>query len=409
MPSVRGRDAQASPIRRLTPFADAAKQRGIEVLHLNIGQPDIPTPAQVIAAYQQFSGPVLAYGPSEGTLAYRTALAEYYNGLGAAGGGRAIEPTDIIVTTGGSEALLFAIAATCDPGDEVLVAEPYYPNYKGFAHLLAVQTRAFTTSAADGYQITAAQVAAAIGPRTKVLVLSTPGNPTGAVLSSRELSAIAQECRESGVYFVSDEVYRDFVYDPAICEGERTAPGILAQPGFEDCAIMVDSVSKRYSACGARIGCLVTRNREVRAAVLKFAQTRLSPPVVDQLAAHAALSTPAAELKTAIDDYRERRDALVAGLSAIEGVQVRSPQGAFYLFATLPVTDAEKFCIYLLSEFNLGGETVMLAPADGFYSTSGLGRQEVRIAYVLQVSKLQRACTILDRALHAYAGVQASS
>ncbi len=404
LPSARGRDAQASPIRRLTPYADAAKSRGTAVLHLNIGQPDIATPAAVMQAYRGFREPVLAYGPSEGTLAYRTALAAYYNGLGYASGGRAIEANDIIVTTGGSEALLFAIAATCDPGDEVLVAEPYYPHYQGFSHILAVNTRAVTTTGADGYKVTAAQIAAAIGPRTKALVLSSPGNPTGTVLSSQELRDIASVCRDRGVFFLSDEVYRDFVYDAAICEGGSTAPGLLAQPGFDDCAVLVDSVSKRYSACGARIGCLVTRNRALRAAVLKFAQTRLSPPVVDQIAAHAALSTPAAELRAAIDDYRQRRDALVAGLQAIPGVQLRSPDGAFYLFASLPVDDAERFCIWLLDTFAVNNETVMLAPADGFYATPGRGKSEVRIAYVLQVEKLQRACAILSQALAAYPG-----
>ncbi|MBM4344039.1 MAG: pyridoxal phosphate-dependent aminotransferase [Deltaproteobacteria bacterium] len=404
MPSARGRDALASPIRRLTPFADAAKGRGVSVLHLNIGQPDIPTPTAVIDAYRAFAEPVLAYGPSEGTLAYRTALAAYYNDLGYESGGRAIEANDVIVTTGGSEALLFGIAATCDPGDEILVAEPYYPNYRGFSHILAVGTRAVTTTAQGGYRVSAAQVAEAIGARTKALVLSSPGNPTGTVLSSQELRDIATVCRDRGVFFLSDEVYRDFVYDAAICEGGSTAPGLLAQPGFDDNALLIDSVSKRYSACGARIGCLVTRNRALRAAVLKFAQTRLSPPVVDQLAAHAALATPSAVLRSAIDDYRRRRDALVAGLRAIPGVQVRSPDGAFYLFATLPVDDAEKFCIWLLDHFEVDGETVMMAPADGFYATPGLGKDEVRIAYVLQVAKLVRACAILGRALQSYPG-----
>ena len=403
-PSDRGTHALASPIRRLTPYADAAKARGVAVLHLNIGQPDIATPANVLQAYKSFSEPVLAYGPSEGTLAYRTALCGYYNGLGMAAAGRPIEPADIVVTTGGSEALLFAIAATCDPGDDILVVEPYYPNYRGFAHLLGVGTRAVTTTADTGYTVTAAEIAAGLGPRTRAVLLSSPGNPTGAVLSSADLRAIATLCRDRGVFLVSDEVYRDFVYDEPICEGGTTAPSLLTQAGFDDCAILIDSVSKRYSACGARIGCLVTRNAAVRAAVLKFAQTRLSPPVVDQHAAHAALATPAAELKMAIADYRHRRDALVAGLAAVPGVAAPMPAGAFYLFARLPVDDAERFCIFLLNEFNVAGETVMLAPADGFYTTPGLGKDEVRIAYVLEVPKLMRACEILRQALAAYPG-----
>ena len=401
-PSDRGTLALASPIRRLTPYADAAKARGVQVLHLNIGQPDIATPSVMLQAYKTFDDAVLAYGPSEGTLAYRTALCSYYNGIGLDAAGSAIVPNDIVVTTGGSEALLFAIAATCDLGDDIVVAEPYYPNYRGFAHMLGVHTRAVTTTADTGYRVTAEQIDAAIGPRTRLVLLSSPGNPTGAVLSSADLRAIAQVCVAKGVFLLSDEVYRDFVYDVHTCEGGQTAPSLMAQPGLDDCAILIDSVSKRYSACGARIGCLVTRNKAVRAAVLKFAQTRLSPPVVDQLAAHAALSTPRAELQAAMDDYRRRRDALVAGLAQIPGVQAATPAGAFYLFATLPVEDAEQFCLFLLNDFNLNGETVMLAPADGFYTTPGLGKSEVRIAYVLEVPKLQRACQILAAALARY-------
>ncbi len=404
VPSQRGTSAPASPIRRLTPYADRAKQRGLEVLHLNIGQPDVATPRTVIAAYHSFEDKVLAYGASEGSLAYRQALAGYYNDLGAARGGPAISPADIVVTTGGSEALLFAIAATCDPGDELLVAEPYYPNYQGFAYLLSVQIKPVTTYGAEGFALSAEQVEAALGPRTKAIVLSSPGNPTGAVLSSAQLRAIGDVCLRRGVYFICDEVYRDFVYDEAIREGGSTSPSVLTQPGLAECAIMVDSVSKRYSACGARVGCLVTRNAAIRAAIVKFAQARLSPPVVDMLAAQAALATPASELAAVTAEYKRRRDALVAGLSTIAGVSARTPQGAFYLVVQLPVDDAERFCIFLLEQFDLDGATVMLAPADGFYATPGLGKQEVRAAYVLEVAKLQRSCEILRAALQAYPG-----
>lgn len=403
-PSLRGISAPASPIRRLTPYADRAKQRGLEVLHLNIGQPDVATPRTVIDAYHRFDEKVLAYGASEGSQAYRQALADYYNGLGARLGGPAVDPADVVVTTGGSEALLFAIAATCDPGDEILVAEPYYPNYQGFAHLLSVSVKPITTYGSNGFALSAQQVEAALGPRTKALVLSSPGNPTGAVLSSAQLAAIGEVCQRRGVYFICDEVYRDFVYDDAIREGGSTSPSVLAQPGLCDCAIMVDSVSKRYSACGARVGCLVTRNPAIRAAIVKFAQARLSPPVVDMLAAQAALATPASELAAVTQEYKRRRDALMVGLSAIDGVSARTPQGAFYLVVRLPVDDAERFCIYLLEQFELDGATVMLAPADGFYATPGLGKQEVRAAYVLEVAKLQRACEILQAALAAYPG-----
>ena len=403
-PSLRGASAPASPIRRLTPYADRAKQRGLEVIHLNIGQPDVATPRTVIDAYHHFDDKVLAYGASEGSLDYRQALAAYYNGLGAHRGGPEILPSDVVVTTGGSEALLFAIAATCDPGDELLVAEPYYPNYHGFAHLLSVQVKPVTTFGTSGFSLSADQVEAALGPRTKAVVLSSPGNPTGAVLSSTQLRSIGDVCVKHGVFFICDEVYRDFVYDDEIREGGTTSPSILAQPGLSECAIMVDSVSKRYSACGARVGCLVTRNTAIRAAIVKIAQARLSPPVVDMLAAQAALATPASELAAVTAEYRRRRDALVLGLSAIPGVSARTPQGAFYLVVRLPVDDAERFCIYLLEQFDLDGHTLMLAPADGFYATTGLGKQEVRAAYVLEVEKLQRACDILRAALAAYPG-----
>jgi aspartate aminotransferase len=405
--SQRGQTALASPIRRLSPYADAAKARGIYVHHLNIGQPDIATPRTVIDAYRNYDDKVLAYGPSEGQGAYRTALAAYYNGLGAAAGGGAITPGQIIVTTGGSEALLFTVAATCDPGDEVLVAEPYYPNYKGFSHMLAVAVKPITTHAADGFALTADMVRAAIGPRTRLLIVSTPGNPTGAIIPAAELRAIGEVCRDHGVFFACDEVYRDFVYDaPPQASGKpSTAPGVLEQPGLEQNAIMIDSVSKRYSACGARVGCMVTRNPAIYAAALKFAQTRLSPPVVDQLAGLAALGTPATELADAIANYKRRRDALVAGLNAIPGVSARTPAGAFYLIVQLPVVDAEQFCIFLLRDFDVAGETVMLAPADGFYATPGLGKNEVRAAYVLEVPKLQRAVTILREGLAAFAAL----
>lgn len=398
-PSRRGETAPASPIRRLMPYAEAAKASGARVLHLNIGQPDIPTPRGVIRAYQTYAEPVLAYGASEGALSYREALAAYYNDLDAARGGPPIEAGQILVTTGGSEALLFAIGSTCDIGDEVFVAEPYYPNYKGFSHILGVEVRPITTYAAEGFALPAARVAAAIGPRTRALIVSTPGNPTGAVLSWDDLNAIGTVCRDRGVFFVVDEVYRDFVYD-----GAGTAPSVLSVPGLEECAIVIDSVSKRYSACGARIGCIVTRNAAVWKATLKFAQARLSPPVVDQLAAQAALQTPAAELRVAIDDYERRRDCLVAGLAALPGVTVQKPAGAFYLIVGLPVDDAERFAIWLLETWRLDGETVMLAPADGFYATPGLGKQEVRAAYVLEVPKLERAVRILASALVAYSG-----
>lgn len=406
--SQRGQQAPASPIRRLSPYAEAAKARGVRVLHLNIGQPDIATPEPMLQAYRDYREPVLAYGASEGMASYRAALADYYNQLGAGAAGRPLQASEVLVTVGGSEALLFAIAATCDPGDEILVCEPYYPNYRGYAQLLSVQTRAVTAKASERFHPTAEQIAAAIGPRTRLVLLSSPGNPSGAVLSSQELREIATVCRDKGVFLLNDEVYRDFVYDPEVAENGQTAPSLLGLQGFDDVALVVDSVSKRYSACGARVGCLVTRNPQVYAAALKFAQTRLSPPVVDQLAALAAAQTPAAVLQASIAEYKRRRDALVAALAPIAGVTAATPEGAFYLMVELPVADAEHFCIWLLSEFALDGETVMFAPGDGFYLNPEAGRQQVRAAYVLEVDKLERAARVLAAALQAYPGPRKS-
>jgi aspartate aminotransferase len=395
--SLRGREAPASPIRRLTPLADAVKARGVVVHHLNIGQPDIETPAAMREAYRRYDERVLAYAPSDGYRTYRERLAEHYTTI-AHEGGEGVTADDIIVTVGGSEALLFAIAAACDPGDEILVCEPYYTNYAGFSHLLGVRVRAVTTRASEGFRIDPARVEAATDARTRALVLSSPGNPTGVVLARAELEALADVCRRRRLFFVCDEVYREFVYD--VAEGSR-APSVLSLRDFSEHAVMVDSVSKRYSACGARIGALVTRNRALRDAALRFGQARLSPATVDQYAAMAALDTPAAYFRDVVREYRARRDLLVDGLRAI-GMRCTKPEGAFYLVATLPVPDAERFCEFLLASYALDGETVMLAPANGFYATPGLGGDEVRIAYVLDQERLRRSVRILGAALEAF-------
>ena len=396
--SRRGLTAPASPIRRLMPYADAARARGVHVHHLNIGQPDLPTPEAFINGYRDYAGPVLAYSPSQGLASYREALAVYYNTLDTAAGGRAIDADDILVTTGGSEALLFTIAAACDPGDAILVAEPYYTNYRGFAHMLGVDVVPVPTFLKEDFAASAQRLRDACTPRTRAFVLPSPGNPTGAVLAYDELVALGQVCVDHDLFFVVDEVYREFVY----LDGRHTAASVLSVPGLDSHAVVIDSVSKRYSACGARVGCLVTRNRELYAATLKFAQARVSPPTVDQLAAHAALSTPRAWMEEAVAEYRKRRDVLVAALNAIDGVFAPCPAGAFYLVADLPVDDAEAFCVFLLSEFELDGETVMFAPAEGFYATPGAGRNQVRIAYVLAADKLRRAVRILAAGLAAW-------
>jgi aspartate aminotransferase len=396
--SKRGRGAPASPIRKLAPYADAARERGVTVHQLNIGQPDIATPRGMIEAYRNYDERVLAYAPSDGFRAYRDKLAVYYSAIATGGAGGPVTADDIVVTVGGSEALLFAIAAACDPGDEVLVCEPYYTNYAGFSHLLGVGVRPVTTHAADGFRIDPQKVAAAVSERTRALVLPSPGNPTGVVLSHDELEALATICRERGLFFVCDEVYREFVYD---LPTGTLAPSVLSLADFDTHAVVIDSVSKRYSACGARVGALVTRNAELREAALRFGQARLSPATVDQYAAMAALDTPDDYFREVVQEYRARRDALVAGLHDI-GVDCVKPQGAFYLVATLPVDDSDAFCRYLLEDFALDGETVMLAPASGFYATEGLGTREVRIAYVLDRERLARSVKILGAAFEAY-------
>lgn len=396
--SRRGQTAPASPIRRLAPLADAARARGLVVHHLNIGQPDVATPTGMLDRYRSYDERVIAYAPSDGYRAYREKLAAHYTALAAEGGGAPVAADDIVVTVGGSEALLFAIAAVCDAGDDILVCEPFYTNYAGFSHMLDVGVRAVTTLATEGFAIDPDRVKQAIGPRTRALVVPSPGNPTGVVLTRDELEALAAICREHGLFFVCDEVYREFVYD--LPEGAR-APSILGLSDFDAHGVVIDSVSKRYSACGARIGCLVTRNRAVRDAALRFGQARLSPATVDQYAAMAALDTPPSYFHEVVREYRERRDVLVAGLRGI-GVDCRTPAGAFYLVAPLPVDDAERFCRFLLEDFALEGETVMLAPASGFYATPGLGKSEVRIAYVLDVGRLRRSVRILGAALEAY-------
>lgn len=404
--STRAQAAPASPIRRLTPYADAAKARGVHVHHLNIGQPDLHTVGPMLAAYRSFDDPVIAYSPSEGYHFYREALAAHYNAHGFGAGGGPILPSQILVTVGGSEALLFAIAAACDPGDDILVAEPYYTNYRGFSHLLGVGVVPVATDVGEAFAISPERVRAAITPRTRAFIVPTPGNPTGMVLTHGELATLGRICVDAGIFFIVDEVYREFVYpEPPVPADSPSpvAPSVLAVPGLEQHAVMIDSVSKRYSACGARVGCLVTRNPGFYGACLKFAQARLSPPTVDQYAAAAALRTPVAEMRAMIDAYRVRRDVIVAGLREIPGVACPTPGGAFYLVTDLPVADAEDFCIFMLRDFDLEGETVMLAPAEGFYATPGRGRSQVRIAYVLGPDKLARCLTILRAGLAAYA------
>lgn len=398
--STRGANAPASPIRRLTSLADGARSRGVHVHHLNIGQPDLPTVSAMRQAYRSFDAESVAYSPSQGTAELRRAWAAAYERQGLHGALPPVTADEVLITVGGSEALLFAIAALCDVGEAILVAEPYYTNYHGIAHLLGVDVVALQTDAADGFALDLGALAALLTPRVRAIVLPSPGNPTGAVLDRDQLEALGALARDHGVTLVMDEVYREFVYRDDM---HGVAPSALALRGCEAHVVVIDSVSKRFAACGARIGALVTRNRAIYDAALRFAQARLSPPTVDQHAAVAALGTSGDEMDAMIREYRARRDYLLAALAAIPGVVASRPDGAFYLIADLPVDDADAFCRYLLQDFALDGETVMLAPAEGFYATPGRGRSQVRIAYVLEIPALERAVRCLAAGLGAYA------
>lgn len=396
MPSLsqKGQRMPASPIRKLVPFADAAKANGTTVYHLNIGQPDIKTPEVVQDAIHVAPVEIIAYSHSEGNLTYREGLAKYYRGLGME-----VNAHDIMVTTGGSEALSFIIGATMDEGDELIVPEPFYANYNGFSIANGVHVKAVTASIEDGFALPSIEeFEKLIGPKTKAILICNPGNPTGYLYSEAELEQLRAMVIKHDLYLIADEVYREFCYDG------KSHHSVMNLGGLHNHAIMVDSVSKRYSMCGARIGCIVSRNSQLMATIMKFAQARLSPPSLGQIAAEAALRTPQSYFDEVIEEYVQRRDVLVEGLNAIDGVTCPKPSGAFYCIAQLPVDNADNFAEWLLSEFSFEGATIMLAPASGFYSTPGLGRQEVRIAYVLNEESLKKSLVILEKALEAYPG-----
>ncbi len=397
--SQRGRLAPASPIRRLASLADGARARGVHVHHLNIGQPDLPTVSAMRQAYRSYDCATVAYSPSQGTAELRAAWADAYNGQGLPGALAPITADDVLITVGGSEALQLVFAAACDVGDAIMVAEPYYTNYRGVAHLLGIEVVSVATAVTDGFAIDVAAMEAALTPAVRAIVLSSPGNPTGAVSDRPTLEALGALAVRRDLLLVLDEVYREFVYD-----GSGVAPSALAIAGAEQHVAVIDSVSKRFSACGARVGALVTRNRALFDVCVRFAQARLSPPTVDQAAVLAALQAPFDEVYASIAVYKRRRDVLIAALREIPGVVAPCPAGAFYLIADLPVADADAFCRFLLERFDHHGETVMLAPAEGFYRTPGAGRSQVRIAYVLEEAALLRAVDCLREGLRAYAG-----
>lgn len=390
--SKRAREIQASPIRKLMPHAVAAKQRGTKVYHLNIGQPDIPTPQAMIDVYHSFSDKVLAYGPSQGLDVYRDGLIKYYQKYGIN-----LKENQIIVTIAGSEAVTFAMYVTCEAGDEIIVPEPFYTNYNGFATMAGVKIKPLLTVAEDGFQLPKDEVIeAAISPKTRAIMICNPGNPTGTVYSKEDIQRLCRIAKKHNLFVVSDEVYREFTYDGA----KHTS--ILDIEGMEDLAIMVDSVSKRYSACGARIGCIVSRNAELMAATLKFAQARLCPPTVDQLAANACVDLDEDFFGPLISEYKNRRDLVYNELQKIPGIVCVKPQGAFYIIAKLPIENAEDFVIWLLDNFQIDNQTVMAAPAEGFYSTPGLGRNELRLAYILNEKDLATAMHIFRQGFEEY-------
>ena len=384
----------ASPIRKLVPFAEAAKKSGKTVYHLNIGQPDIQTPDAALEAIHNFDDKVLEYSHSAGIESYRIKLSASYKAQGIP-----VEVEDILITTGGSEALIFAMLCTCNPGDEVIIPEPFYANYNSFAVTAGVRVVPVTSNIENGFALPAMEeIEAKITPRTKGIVICNPGNPTGYLYSKAELEALAEIVKKHDLFLYADEVYREFCYDGA------QPHSVLNLPGLEEHVLMIDSVSKRYSMCGARIGALISKNKEVMAAALKFGQARLSPPTIDQVAAEAALATPQSYFDEVVDEYVARRNIMVDGLNAIPGVFCPKPKGAFYCVARFPVDDAEKFCQWLLESFSFEGQTVMMAPANGFYSTPGAGKNEARIAYVLNQDSLRKAVDCLRVALEEYPG-----
>jgi len=391
--SRRALDMPASPIRKLAPLAEAAKARGTHVLHLNIGQPDIETPACMRDRLKQLDARVLEYSPSTGTPEFIQSLAHYYERRV----GVQLEPDQILATTGGSEAILFAFLACANEGDDVMVVEPFYANYKAFATMAGLNLVPVTSRGRDGFHVPAKHVfEKALTPRTRILILCNPSNPTGTVYTRAELEMIADLCREHGLFLISDEVYREFVY------GEKRAISALELEDADEFVVVVDSLSKRYSACGIRLGSLVTRNPEVYDACLRMAQGRLSPPGLAQFIAVGVESLGEEYTRDMVAEYRRRRDVLYHGLTSIPGVELSEPEGAFYCMPRLPVRDAEDFARWLLAEFQHEGATVMVAPASGFYATPGLGKSEVRIAYVLNEDDLRRSVEVLRAALVEY-------
>jgi len=394
MPQVsqKGRQMPESPIRKLVPYAESAKKKGHKVYHLNIGQPDIKTPEVALEAIKNNDIKILEYSHSAGFESYRNKLAASYQAHGVN-----VNPENIIITTGGSEALLFALGSTLDAGDEIIIPEPFYANYNGFSVASGVKVVPVISTIDEGFALPPiADFEKLITSKTKAILICNPGNPTGYLYTEDEISQLAALVKKHDLFIIADEVYREFTYD-----GDKHY-SVMNVAGLEEHAIMIDSVSKRYSMCGARIGCIVSKNKEVMATAMKFAQARLSPPTFEQIASEAALDTPQSYFDEVITEYKERRNTLVTALEKIEGVKVATPKGAFYCIARLPVDNADAFAQWLLESYDNNGETVMVAPAAGFYSTPGVGLNEIRIAYVLKKEDLIRSVEILKDALSKY-------
>lgn len=390
--SKRGTEIQESPIRKLKPYADRAQERGIHVYFINIGQPDIPTPQPVWDACKEFDEEVLSYGPAQGFLELRQAIADYFGSYGIS-----LDSENVVITVGGSEAIHFAFSVVSDPGGEIIIPEPFYTNYNGFASCADVKIVPLTLSVEDGFRLPPIDaIAAKISPKTRAILLNSPSNPTGTVYTPEELERVVALALEHDLFIIADEVYKEFVYDGA------THKSVLEYDDIRDRTIVVDSISKRFSCCGARIGAVVTRNEQVCQSVLKFAQARLCPPTLEQKMALAAYRMGRGYFEPVREEYQRRRDILYEGLADIPGIVMHLPQGAFYIIVKLPVKDCEHFVRWMLTDFDLDNKTVMVAPAQGFYSTPGKGTDEVRIAYVLKEEDLKSAITVLKAGLTEY-------
>ncbi len=395
--SKRGFEIQESPIRKLKPFADQAQERGVHVYFINIGQPDIPTPQPVWKALREFDEKVLSYGPAQGFLELRQAIADYFNSYNIS-----LHSENVIITVGGSEAIHFAFSVAADPGEEIVVPEPFYTNYNGFASCADVNLVPLTLSVEKEFRLPSKdEIEAKINPKTRAILLNSPSNPTGTVYTPEELERVVALALKHDLFIISDEVYKEFVYDGA------SHKSILEYEEIQDRAIVVDSISKRFSCCGARIGAVITKNEEVYQSVLKFAQARLCPPTVEQKMALAAYRMGREYFDPIRKEYQRRRDVLYEGLKDIPGIVMHKPQGAFYIIVKLPIDDSEHFVQWMLTDFQLDNETVMVAPAQGFYSTPGKGKDEVRIAYVLKEEDLKRAIVVFKTGLEEY-GVKKS-